>query len=114
MEDIEPGWSNEHLHPTLKRHLRELQKRMGFTLTVTSGYRHPDHNADVGGVENSEHTYDPAEGVDILCKRSATRYTMLKALFEMGITRIGIGRDFIHIGIGADKPQEVAWDYYHG
>jgi len=111
-DDIEPGWFSEHLHPILKRHLRELQKRMGFVLTVTSGYRHPEHNLDVGGVEDSEHTYDPAEGVDILCKRSVTRYKMLEHIFEMKIKRIGLGKDFIHIGIAEDKPQEVAWTYY--
>ena len=111
-DDIEPGWFSEHLHPILTRHLRELQKRMGFVLTVTSGYRHPEHNLDVGGVENSEHTYDPAEGVDILCKRSVTRFKMVKEALDMGIRRIGIGKDFVHLGIGADKPQDVMWDYY--
>ena len=101
-----------NLHPILKRHLRELQKRMGFSLTITSGYRHPDQNKEVGGVNDSEHTYDPAEAVDVLCKRSITRFKMVKELMDMGITRIGIGNEFIHIGIGADKPQHVMWDYY--
>ncbi len=85
---------------------------MGFVLTVTSGYRHPEHNEAVGGVENSEHTYDPAEGVDVLCKRSVTRFKMVKWCLENGITRLGIGREFVHIGIGEDKPQEVIWHYY--
>jgi len=111
-DEIEPGWFSENLHPILKRHLRELQKRMGFVLTVTSGYRHPDHNIDVGGVEDSEHTYDPAEGVDILCKRSVTRFKMVKEALDMGIVRIGIGKDFIHLGIAEDKPKQVMWTYY--
>ena len=110
----EPGWLSLHLHPILKRHLGELEKRMGFALPVTSGYRDPMHNEDVGGVPDSEHTYDPAEGVDVLCKRSTTRFKMLKELFDMGLTRIGIGADFIHIGIAADKPQNCAWTYYPG
>lgn len=112
MDSLEPGWMSEHIHPTLKQHLRELQKRMGFVLTVTSSYRHPDHNAEVGGVPDSEHTYDPAEGVDVLCKRSVTRFQMVSALLAMGITRIGIGKDFVHIGMAADKPQQVMWTYY--
>lgn len=85
---------------------------MGFELTINSGYRDPGHNTDVGGVENSEHTYDPAEGVDIFCKRSVTRFKMVVTALELGITRIGIGKDFVHLGIGADKPQHVMWTYY--
>jgi hypothetical protein len=111
---MEPGWLSQNLHPIIKKHLGELEKRMGFALTITSGYRHPEHNKDVGGVPFSEHTYDPAEGVDILCKRSVTRYKMVKELLDMGIVRIGIGKDFVHVGIGADKPQNVMWTYYQG
>ena len=54
---------------------------LGFELDINSGYRDPSHNADVGGVPDSEHTYDPAEGADIVCLRSVTRYKMLKILF---------------------------------
>ena len=91
--------------------LHELEARMGFELTINSGYRDPTHNEDVGGVPDSEHTYDPAQGVDIWCQRSVTRYKMLKHLFDMGVTRIGIGKTFLHIGTARDKPQFVAWTY---
>lgn len=108
------NWLSHNLHPKLKQHLGELEKRVGFKLTMTSGYRTPEYNADpkVGGVPGSEHTYDPAEGVDILCKRSVTRFKMVKELLDMGVTRIGIGKEFVHIGIAADKPQRVIWTYY--
>jgi uncharacterized protein YcbK (DUF882 family) len=101
-----------NLHPELLAVLSELEHRMGFELTVNSGYRDPEHNGDVGGVEDSEHTYDPAKGADVFCRRSVTRYRMLKELFAMGVTRIGIGKEFIHIGVAGDKPQHVCWDYY--
>lgn len=101
-----------NLHPKLVEVLTELERRMGFELNINSGYRDPGHNVDVGGVENSEHTYDPAEGADVLCLRSVTRFKMLKALVEMGVTRIGIGQTFVHIGVAADKPAEVCWHYY--
>lgn len=85
---------------------------MGFELNINSGYRDPSHNEDVGGVPDSEHTYDPAEGADVLCLRSVTRFKMLKVLFEMGVERIGIGQTFVHVGIATDKPQQVCWHYY--
>lgn len=103
----------EHLHPELVSILQGLEESMGFELTVTSGQRTQEHNDDpkVGGVKNSEHTYNPAEGADILCKQSITRYKMLEWLFEHDIRRIGIGEEFIHIGIAEDKPQFVVWLY---
>jgi hypothetical protein len=101
-----------NLHPDLRDKLLFLEKAMGFELNVNSGYRDPGHNVDVGGVPDSEHTYDPAEGADVLCLRSSTRFKMLRVLFTMGVQRIGIGSTFIHVGIASDKPKEVAWTYY--
>ena len=105
------GMTN-NIHPILMRHLLAIEEAMGFELDINSGYRDPEHNTDVGGVADSEHTYDPAEGVDVLCLRSATRFKMLKVAFERGIPRIGIGKTFLHFGIAADKPQSVVWEYY--
>ena len=101
-----------NLHPDLLAILKQLEEKMGIELTVNSGYRDPEHNKEVGGVEGSEHTDDPARGADILCKRSPTRYRMLKTLFELGVRRIGVGNTFIHVGISTDKPQDCCWDYY--
>ena len=42
-----------NLHPDLLAVLTVLEQRMGFELTVNSGYRDPTHNAEVGGVEGS-------------------------------------------------------------
>ena len=101
-----------NLHPDLLIVLKLLEARLGVEITVNSGYRDPEHNREVGGVEGSEHTDDPAKGADILCKRSATRFKMVKELLSIGVRRIGIGHDFVHVGIAGDKPQEVCWTYY--
>ena len=55
---------------------------------------------------------DPAKGADVFCRRSVTRYKMLKELFAMGVRRIGIGDEFIHVGISTSLPLDVAWNYY--
>lgn len=101
-----------NLHPKLFAVLTLLEERMGFELQITSGYRSPEHNTDVGGVSGSEHTLDPSMAADVLCQRSPTRYKMLKELFAMGVRRIGIGNTFLHIGVSLTHPQEVCWDYY--
>lgn len=102
----------DNLHPDLVAVIMELERRMGFSLQINSGYRDPVHNIDVGGVAGSEHTYDPAEGADVFCQRSTTRYKMLRELFELGVRRIGVGDRFIHIGVARDRPMDVAWTYY--
>lgn len=101
----------DNLDADLVTVLLGLEAAMGVELTVTSGHRDAAHNTAVGGVPGSEHTYDPAEGADILCKQSITRFTMLKWLLAHDIRRIGIGRDFLHVGLAEDKPQYVAWLY---
>ncbi len=93
-------------------HLLEIEKQMGCTLTINSGYRDPDHNADVGGVPKSEHTDDPANGADVLCKRAVTRYKLVKIALALGMARIGIGKDFVHLGVSETLPQSVLWTYY--
>src|SRR3990172_8830193 len=85
---------------------------MGFQIQITSSYRDPTHNEEVGGVPGSEHTYDPAEGADVFCQRSTTRFKMVRELLSMGVRRIGIGDTFIHVGIAQDKPVDVMWTYY--
>jgi hypothetical protein len=101
-----------NLHPDLLAVLELLERRMGFSLRINSGYRDPVHNTDVGGVPGSEHTYDPAEGADVFCQRSTTRFKMVKELLSMGVRRIGIGATFIHVGVALDRPADVLWTYY--
>ena len=101
-----------NLHPDLVTVLTELERRLGFSLTINSGYRDPTHNEDVGGVPGSEHTDDPSTAADVLCRRSATRFRMLKELFAMNVRRIGIGATFIHVGISTERPQDTVWTYY--
>lgn len=102
----------EELDARLLKVLTELEKRMGFELTINSGYREPDHNIKVGGVPHSEHTLKPAKGADVLCLQSTTRYRMLRELYAMGIQRIGIGETFLHVGVSTSHPLDVCWTYY--
>lgn len=102
----------ENIHPDLLERLKELERIFGKEIFITSGYRDPDHNKKVGGVTGSEHTYNPAEGVDIACLRSPTRWSLVTIAMKLGFRRIGIGKNFVHLGIATDKPQNVMWHYY--
>ena len=52
--------------------------------------------------------------MDIRCNTSENRLKIVKAALECGITRIGIGKTFIHIDMGerVGLPANVMWHYY--
>ena len=104
--------SLSNIHADLMKILTDLEAYMEFELHVDSGYRDPQHNQDVGGVPDSEHKDDPAQGADVFCRRSPTRFKIVCWLLARGVRRIGIGNTFIHIGISQDLPQDVMWTYY--
>lgn len=45
---------------TMVRYADEIRKRLGVPLSVNSGIRCPQHNANVGGVSNSQHVLGTA------------------------------------------------------
>lgn len=90
--------------------LHKLMEAMaGQTLQITSGYRCKLHNRAVGGSRTSSHLKGLAE--DIAAPDSRTRFRVISAAIRLGIHRIGIGREFIHIDIDRAKDPEVAWIY---
>jgi zinc D-Ala-D-Ala carboxypeptidase len=76
---------------------------------IRSGYRCPEHNRAVGGVEGSAHTRGLA--ADIETPDSHIRYQVLTGLWGVGFERLGIGRDYVHCDLDETKPQEVIWLY---
>jgi len=85
------------------------RERCKFRFDVTSGYRCEKHNAAVGGKKKSEHL--SGRGVDIATHNSRERYKIVEEAIELGINRIGIGSDFVHLGYDKSKVQMVIWVY---
>ena len=77
---------------------------------ITSGFRTVEHNKTVGGLSTSSHLKGCA--VDIDCSDSKSRFIMIYALLTVGFNRIGIGKDFIHVDMDQNKPQNLIWHYY--
>lgn len=94
--------------------LEGLRALVGRPIHITSGYRCPRHNAAVGGVSPSEHTGDDdiTNAADIACLDSRERHELLRALFTLKVERIGIGKNFIHVGVSQTLPAPSIWAYY--
>ena len=93
--------SGKKMDAKLLMMLDRIRDIVGEPLIITSGYRSESWNAKVGGVEGSSHTKGLA--VDISIRNSRMRFKLINALVEVGINRIGIADNFIHIDIDPDK-----------
>lgn len=91
-----------------------VREKFGKPMKINSGYRTEAHNEKIGGVKNSSHTKIPCKAVDIAISSSADRWKFIKICNEVGITRIGIGNNFIHIDTDTEKTGKLIWDYYKG
>ena len=83
--------------PKFLKKLDKARAIAGIPFFITSGYRSPQHNLDVGGVQDSAHTLIPCKAVDIACDNSINRQKIIRALAKVGLTRrLGIAKSFIH------------------
>lgn len=87
------------LKPELVKMLDIARGIANTPFKITSGYRTPEHNLEVGGVPNSAHTKGLA--VDIACT-TQTRQAILKGLLTCGIP-IFIEDCPVHIHVDIDS-----------
>ena len=98
-----------NITPRHRMMLDSTREGAGIPMKVTSGSRCAKHNKEVGGKEDSDHL--TGEGTDISCETSVQRYRIIKAALSMGFTRIGVRKDFLHLGSSLNNTQEVMWLY---
>ncbi len=99
--------SGKKMHPKLLVMLDMVRDKFDKPIHITSGYRTVEHNARVGGTENSSHLKGMA--VDIACADSVTRQKIVSGLIKAGFTRIGISKTFIHAD--NDTKTDAIWLY---
>ena len=86
--------------------LDRIRERLGVPIIVNSGYRCPEHNAEVGGVSDSQHVLGTAadityDGVDV--------DYLAEIAEECGADGIGkyYYQDFVHIDV---RGYAARWD----
>lgn len=104
-----PGSGKEIMKKSTIKMLNKVRHKVGFPLFVSSGVRSEAQNERVGGVSGSSHTRGWA--VDLRISSSRDRFKVVQAAIEVGFTRIGIGKSFIHLDNDPKKPKEVMWLY---
>src|SRR3990167_2915214 len=90
--------------------LDKMRGECGFPFIINSGFRtKAENDALLDSASNSAHLSGLA--VDLACTDATKRFKMLQVAFNNGITRIGVGKTFLHFDVDLTKPQNVAWIY---
>ena len=84
-----------------RKKLNKFRSIVGVPFSPNSAYRCPIHNANIGGVKNSQHVLGKA--FDIPIKGKMTRKTIHKVAKEAGFTGFGDYNSFVHIDIGRKR-----------
>ena len=84
----------------------KLDKARGISnvsYKINSGYRCEAHNSAIGGAPQSLHKFGRAADIHVADNHS--RYMILKGLFEAGLDRVLIYKNFIHADIAGEGRQ---------
>ena len=97
--------------PEFMECLQALRTEYGKAMAITSGYRHPTHPVEARkGRSDGEHTRGMC--CDVACTNGADRYELIRLALKHGFHRIGIAKNFIHLGLGGrGLPSNVIWEY---
>ena len=87
----------------------KVREKCGFPLSVSSGARCNSHNIASKGSSKSAHKDGLA--LDVRCTDSQKRMILIKVLLDLGIKRIGLGKNFIHFDVHPTLPQDVMFNY---
>ena len=80
--------------------LQALRDLFGESIDINSGYRCEAHNAEVGGDPNSSHMQGMAADIVV---HGIEPKEVAKVAESIGVKRIGLYEDFVHIGSGNKK-----------
>lgn len=92
------------INPRLVQVLERMRAIIGKPLELSCGYRCPDHNAEVGGVSNSQHVLGNA--ADVLRPDGVAQRDLFRAAVNAGADGIGWYDWGVHVDV---RGYEARW-----
>jgi len=113
--DLEGSWVNMDRDFLLA--IDQAREISGIPWKITSAYRTKETNERLlrqgyKASPTSEHLHGC--GIDVSCTNAADAWKIVSAARDVGITRVGISKGFIHLGWGdkiAIKQPDRLWTY---
>ena len=90
----------------LAKNLQVLRDALGKSITITSGYRSPEHNAKRKGAKNSQHIKGTAADIKVKGMTPKEVALVIEGLIEQGKIKqggIGIYPSWVHYDIRGTK-----------
>lgn len=108
--DCKHTGENNMQHEFMEK-LQRIRSIYDKPLKVTSGFRSVRHPIEARKTHShGEHTQGTC--ADIYCDNSVDRFRLIAIALDVGITRIGVAKNFLHFGIGGKGlPNNVIWEY---
>jgi hypothetical protein len=89
--------------------LDRARELFGYPIVITSGFRTPEHNEEIGGTKDSEHIFGRA--VDIQAPTDPyVREKLCWALGLAGFSRLEICKRHFHVDVSKTKPSPCFWE----
>lgn len=95
-----PNVNVTHIQTDLLKRWEDAQSIFGKQVTIISGERTPEHNAEVGGATHSEHLTGNAIDLDVSKMSEAERLRLIQIASSIGFKGIGVYKDSIHLDMG--------------
>lgn len=109
------GSTERDIDKDLIESLNMMRVLYGKPMVVTSGARCKYYNGQIGGLPDSAHLPHlitaQCRAVDISVRSSYDRYELMRIALNVGITRFGLGPDFLHLDVAWDLPDPVMFMY---
>ena len=90
----------------LAKNLQVLRDAVGKSITITSGYRSPQHNKKIGGAKDSQHVKGMAADIKVAGMTPKEVALVIEGLIESGKMKqggIGIYPSWVHYDIRGTK-----------
>lgn len=93
------------INPQLVIYLQKIRDHFGVPITITSGYRCPTHNRNVGGATGSRHGKGDAADISLrgIAPRQVAQYAESIGIKGIGLYETNADGHFVHIDTRSTK-----------
>jgi len=107
------GCGQMKMDPWVMYIVQGLRDYLGFPLCLSSAYRCPRHDRAVRSKRGQESIGFHTRGTEVDVHRltPAQLYRLVDAALDEGVTGVGFGKTFVHLGWGKRPTPRVIWTY---